>query len=64
MVSISKAPGEGCTPAKELGVDEYNRLFDEDALVYDASRNAFDRGTYQNCLTFWFAARSGNLGEW
>lgn len=58
------APGESHTPAKELGVEEYNALLDSDSLVYDASRNHFDQGVARNCWTFWFKERSGSLGEW
>lgn len=51
-------------PAKELEVEEYNELLDVEALVYDASRNEFDNGCFNNCWIFWCHSRSETSGDW
>ncbi|CAE7806103.1 ERF2 [Symbiodinium sp. CCMP2592] len=48
--------------AKDLDVEEYNALLDNEALVYDASRNRFDKGLFNNCWAFW--CRSRETGDW
>jgi len=45
----------------DLPTEEYNRRFDE--FIYDPSRNQFDKGWVQNCLSFWFTDRS-DPDEW
>ncbi|OLP98363.1 hypothetical protein AK812_SmicGene19197 [Symbiodinium microadriaticum] len=58
------APGESHTPAKELGVEEYNALLDSDSLVYDASRNHFDQGVASsNIYPFDARLRSTGLSD-
>lgn len=51
------------TSVNDLDDEVFNDLFDE--FRYDATKNKFDRGWYENCLTFWFTARwhPGELGE-
>jgi len=50
-------------PVNELSDDEFNERFD--AFEYDSRRNPFDRGTLNNCWTFWCTPRwtPGQLGE-
>jgi len=50
-------------PVNELSDDEFNERFD--AFEYDSRRNPFDRGTLNNCWSFWCTPRwtPGQLGE-
>lgn len=47
----------------DLSDDEFNDRFD--SFQYDAKRNAFDKGTFNNCWKFWCLPRwkAGQLGE-
>lgn len=61
---IAEDPDTGrMTSVLELDDEVFNDLFDD--FRYDATKNEFDRGWYENCLTFWFRARwnPGELGE-
>lgn len=44
-------------PVEELEDDEYNEFFDQNAFVYDRSRNPFDNGCLTNCCNFWCQPR-------
>ena len=44
-------------PVEDLEDDEYNELFEQDAFVYDRTRNPFDNGCFTNCLNFWCQPR-------
>jgi len=59
-IVYSEITGEKIS-VNELENEEYNRLFDR--FIYDPSRNPFDKGWVQNCLTFWFTDRS-DPNEW
>lgn len=50
-------------PVAELTDDEFNDRFD--CFEYDSTKNAFDKGLYQNCLTFWCVRRwgPGQMGD-
>jgi len=50
-------------PVGDLSDDEHNDMFDY--FEYDKSRNPWDKGTVDNCLSFWFTPRwaPGQLGE-
>eukprot|EP00931_Biecheleriopsis_adriatica_P047265 TRINITY_DN27221_c0_g1_i1.p1 TRINITY_DN27221_c0_g1~~TRINITY_DN27221_c0_g1_i1.p1 ORF type:complete len:372 (-),score=61.56 TRINITY_DN27221_c0_g1_i1:79-1098(-) len=53
-------------PVPHLDDDEYNALFDENAFIYDASRNQWDQGCCNNCCAFWCNSRwsRDERGEW
>ena len=53
-------------PVDQLDDDEYNELFDQDAFVYDRTRNPFDKGIPSNCLKFWCMPRwtADENAEW
>ena len=53
-------------PVEQLDDDEYNNLFDQDAFVYDRTRNPFDKGVPSNCFHFWCMPRwpADENGEW
>ena len=53
-------------PVEQLDDDEYNDLFDQDAFVYDRTRNPFDKGILSNCFNFWCMPRwpADENGEW
>lgn len=46
-------------PATEIEVDEYNENFDNGTIVYEPSRNRWDRGCLKNCWSFWWSSRDG-----
>mmetsp|Transcript_80145 Transcript_80145/g.217011 ORF Transcript_80145/g.217011 Transcript_80145/m.217011 type:complete len:366 (+) Transcript_80145:37-1134(+) len=45
----------------DLDAEDYNRLFDE--FEYDSSRNPFDKGWVDNCISFWTRSRD-DPDEW
>ena len=53
-------------PVEQLDDDEYNDLFDQDAFVYDRTRNPFDKSIPSNCFNFWCMPRwpADENGEW
>mmetsp|Transcript_66736 Transcript_66736/g.157146 ORF Transcript_66736/g.157146 Transcript_66736/m.157146 type:complete len:360 (+) Transcript_66736:36-1115(+) len=55
-VLIDQETGES-TPAKDLDADVYNDAFDNDLLTYDGTRNPWDKGWFDNCMTFWCIPR-------
>ena len=54
-------------PVEQLDGDGYNHLFDQDAfVVYDRTKNPFDKGVLSNCFNFWCMPRwtADEKGEW
>jgi len=53
----------GKIPVNDMNDDEFNDAFD--FFEYDPKRNPWDKGTYNNCITFWFHSRdeTRQMGE-